>query len=128
MGTVLFHAHSGLRYLVLLLAVLALLALLWNRYGGGAAGFRRGALAAFNGALDLQVLLGLILLFVRPFFGALAGHITMMVLALVSAHVLAARSRKAGDAGRSFALALAGVIVPLVLIVGGILAIGRAVL
>lgn len=127
MSDILFHAHSGLRYLVLLAAVVA--------FGYAFVGWLRKApadragralTAAFVGLLDLQVLLGIVLVFVRHWFPALAGHITMMVLAAATAHVTSvlARRRPPERAHRVTAL---GVGLSLLLIVGGILAIGRAV-
>ena len=81
-SNILFHAQSGLRYLVLLVGVIALV------YAAVAAARRqpwssttRGLLLAFTGLLDLQVLLGVVLVFVWRFYPALWGHIVMMVLA-----------------------------------------------
>src|SRR5680860_929228 len=92
---ILFHAHSGLRYLVLLvgIAVLAYSAVAmlrgrpWDRPG-------RILLVSFVGLLDLQVLLGIVLVFVRPFHAALWGHIVMMVLAAVVAHIASAINKR----------------------------------
>ena len=126
MADMLFQAHSGLRYLVLLAAVIALVLLALDRFGSRPSG--RGARisgAIFTGLLDFQVLLGLILLATWEWYGALMGHITMMVLALAAAHGLRVAAKRAGDDTRRGTFALLAVIVPLVLIVGGILAIGR---
>ena len=127
MQTMLFHAHSGLRYLVLAAAVIALVFVVGQRYAGGLERARRISTAAFVGVLDLQVLLGLVLFFLRPFYGQLIGHIVMMLLALVTAHVFSARLKRTTDAGRAFVTGLLGVVLTLVFVVGGILAIGRAV-
>lgn len=124
---ILFHAHSGLRYLVLLVAVVALVVFLYGLVTRKDIGAARGLMAAYVGILDLQVLLGLILLLLFPFYGALIGHIVMMVLAVAAAHVLSVMARKATDARRAMMLRLAGVGVSLVLIIGGIMAIGRSV-
>ena len=124
----LYHAHSGLRYLVLLVGLLAVLylafGLVTRRAFDGPAG---GLLAAFTGALGLQAVLGVLLLFFRPFYPALIGHIVTMVLAVGAAHGLAAASRKAADPRRKFGLALSGVVLALLLIAGGIMSIGRGV-
>lgn len=124
----LYHAHSGLRYLVLLAALLAIayLAFGWATRRP----FDRTARvlgAVFTGALDLQVLLGIVLLFVRPFYGALMGHVVMMLLAAGAAHGLAVYARRRADDRQRWAISLAGVVLALVLIVGGILSIGRGV-
>jgi len=123
----LFHAHSGLRYLVLLAGIVALVSLLQGRFGGrpyGRADRLTGA--AFTGLLDVQVLLGVITVFVRPWFPALIGHIVMMVLALAVAHGLGIASRRANTESRRYSQALLAVVLPLLLIIGGVTAIGRS--
>ena len=126
MGIMLFHAHSGLRYAVLLAGIIALVVLEYGRFRKRP--FGRGARIAgttFLGLLDLQVLLGLATVLARPWFPALIGHIALMVLALAAAHALAIAGRRATSDSRRYALALLAVVVPLLLIVGGITAIGR---
>jgi hypothetical protein len=125
---ILFHAHSGLRYLVLLAGGLSLLYSLvavlrgtgWDRPG-------RILLASFVGVMDLQVILGLILVFVRVFYPALWGHLTMMILAAVVGHVALAVNKRRPPERQSHALAVVGSGLALVLIVGGILSIGRSI-
>jgi heme A synthase len=127
MTTLLFHAHSGVRYLVLLSALAALLYMAWGwatRQPWGKPA--RIVMAVFVGLLDLQVLLGVLLAASGVFYPRLMGHITMMVLALVFAHGLSVAARRAGDDRRRHAMALAGVVLALVLVVGGIMAIGRS--
>lgn len=130
MRGILFYAHSGTRYLVLMTAVLSLLSLLVcllrSRRPGG---LERGLLMTFNGALDLQVLLGLALLLQVPFYAALSGHLVMMISAAVLLHAVSAidRRRPADRPGRAASLAVT-VLVTLLLIVGGIMAIGRPLL
>lgn len=128
MSEFLFQAHSGLRYLVLaagvVAAVYALVGLVaQRRYGSTAQTLNR----VFVGLLDLQVLLGLILLFFRAFYGALAGHLAMMILAVVVAHIFAGLNRRRPPGGKSFGLMLLGVVLALGLIVGGIMAIRPSV-
>jgi hypothetical protein len=122
----LFHAHSGFRYLVLGIAVVAVahLGVSWAR---GRPFDRAGRIlsAAFTGVLDLQVLLGLLLLTVWPWHGALAGHVTLMLGGAAAAHAFSIANRRRPVERRSHALALAGVAVPLALIVAGIKSIGR---
>ena len=122
----LFHAHSGLRYLVLLAAVVALV-----MQAMGAFGDRpyerpsRLSMSAFTGLLDLQMLLGLAMLVLGCFYGALIGHLMMMVLAIAAAHGSSSFARKQADARKAHRISLAGVVVALVLITGGIMSIGR---
>ena len=123
-----YQAHSGLRHLVLLAGIVAALYLAFGwltsrPYDRPA----RIVMAAFVGLLDLQVLLGIVLVLLRPWSGALIGHIVMMVLALVAAHGFSVASRRATVPKRGYGLALAGVVLALVLIVGGIMAIQRGV-
>jgi heme A synthase len=129
LSNIVFHAHSGLRYLVLVAALLSLAFSLpaairgreWDRRG-------RMLLGVFVGLVDLQVLLGLILVFVRAFFPALWGHLAMMVLAAAAAHAASAINKRRPPERRSHWLAVAGTGLALVLIVGGIMAIGRPIL
>lgn len=129
MSDILFHAHSGLRYLVLLAGLASfgysLIAAVrnrpWDRPG-------RILLAAFTGLLDLQVLIGLVLVFVWAFYPALWGHIVMMVLAALVAHLASRFNRKRPPERRSQMTAALGAAGALVLIVGGIAAIGRTII
>lgn len=127
--SILFHAHSGLRYLVLLAGLASFLYSIiaavrgqpWDRGG-------RILLASFIGLLDLQVLLGLVLVFVWPFHAALWGHIVLMVLAAAAAHFTSVITRKRSPERQSHLTVALGVAGTLVLVVGGITAIGRSVL
>lgn len=129
MQTILFHAHSGVRYLVLLAGlagflyslVAALRSRPWDRTG-------RVLTAGFTGVLDLQVLLGLILIFLRDFYPALWGHLTMMLLAVVVAHIGSVINRRRPVERRSHMTAALAVAGALVLIVGGIAALQRPIL
>ncbi|MGQ0562505.1 MAG: hypothetical protein ACT443_11595 [Gemmatimonadota bacterium] len=124
-----FQAHSGLRYLVLLAGAIVTLYALFGLLSRRPVD--RGALVVlrvFAGLIDLQVLLGIITLLTRAFFPALIGHIAMMVAAAAVAHMGARRIRKTPEAERPYGLLLAAGLIPLLLIVGGILAIQRAVI
>jgi hypothetical protein len=83
--------------------------------------------SSFAGLLDTQILLGLVLLGAGwPFRPMLWGHLALMLLAAVLAHVLLVINRKRPQPG--FLLPLIAVGGALLLIVGGILAIGRGVM
>ncbi len=128
-SNILFHAHSGLRYLVLLAGVLSLgyslVAMLrnrpWDKPG-------RILLSSFVGLLDLQVLLGIVLIFVRVFFPMLWGHLVMMILAAVVAHIAAGVNKRRAPEAQSHLVAVLGSAGALILVIGGITAIGRAIL
>jgi hypothetical protein len=129
---ILFQAHSGLRYLVLLAGLVALVLLLMLRFAGegsdrAVSPGARIASASFAGLLDLQVLLGVVLVFLRPWNGALIGHVAMMVLALIALHLFRVAARRAQAGSRQATFLLLSILLPLVLIVGGILAIGRPI-
>lgn len=124
--TILFHAHSGLRYLVLLAGVAAIVVLLMGYVRGRAyAGPSRGLTAAFTGLLHLQVLLGIALVLTGIWYSALMGHLTVMVAAAILMPALGAYAKKQTDGKKAHGVALAGVVLALLLIVGGIMSIGR---
>jgi hypothetical protein len=128
-ASILFHAHSGLRYLVLLAGLASFLYSLiaalsnrpWDRGG-------RVLLGAFIGVLDVQVLLGLVLVFVWPFYAALWGHIVLMVLAAGAAHLTSILNRRRAPDRKSHMTVALGAAGTLVLVIGGITAIGRSII
>jgi len=124
----LFFAHSGLRFLVLLAGFAAL------AYFAYAVATRRGDErtarilgASFAGLLDLQVVLGLIMVALGLFYGAMIGHIFMMIAAVAVVHGGLVMARTSPDPRRGMAIRLMAVLVSLVLVFGGIMAIGRSV-
>lgn len=123
----LFQAHSGLRYLVLLVGLAAL-----SYFLSGLATKRpvdkgvRILGSSFVGLLDLQVLLGIIMVAMGRYYPQLIGHMVMMVLAAVETHVLLVLNRKRPNPG--YLLPLIAVVVALALIAGGVMAIGRGLL
>ncbi len=123
----LYHAHSGLRYLVLLLGLVALALFAYGVLARRPVPAGRALMGAFVGTLHLQVLLGLALVVGGIWYGALMGHLTLMLVAAVVATVALVRSRRAVDERRALVLRLGGVAVALLCIVLGILAIGRGV-
>lgn len=125
----LFHAHSGLRYLVLLAGLASFLYSIVAAVGGRP--WDRGGrilLASFIGLLDVQVLIGLVLVFIWPFHAALWGHIVLMVLAAGAGHLTSVITRKRAPDRQSHLMVALGVAGTMVLVVGGITAIGRSVL
>jgi hypothetical protein len=73
-------------------------------------------------------LIGLVYLFTSTFYPQLAGHLTMMVLAVVITHVVSAVQRKRAPEQRTYAPHVVGTLVVLAIISFGILAIGRPIL
>jgi hypothetical protein len=127
MTTMLFHAHSGLRYLVLLAALAAIAACAYALATDRPVRAARGLTAAYAGLLDLQILLGIALIVSGIFYGALMGHLVMMVLAAVAAHAASVLARRQAVARVGEKFRLVGLVASLVCIVGGIMAIGRSV-
>jgi heme A synthase len=124
----LFFAHSGLRYLLLLVGIVALL------YFAYAVATKKGDEklsrilgSSFAGLIDLQVLIGIGMVVMGLYYPALLGHLFMMLGAAVVAHVAMAMAKTAQPPERRNAFRLAGVVVALVLMVAGILSIGREV-
>ncbi len=124
----LFFAHSGLRYLVLLLGILAFLYLAYavaTKKGDEKLGRVLGS--SFVGLLDLQILIGIGMVVMGLYYSALMGHLFMMLGAAVALHVALAMAKTAQPPERRNSLRLAGVVVALALIVVGIMSIGRGV-
>jgi hypothetical protein len=123
---ILFHAHSGLRYLVLLVGLVALAYFAFGLATKRTAGKDVRILgSAYVGLMDLQTLLGLLMVVLGRYYPALIGHIVLMLAAVGLTHVLLVKNRKRPQPG--FLLPLVAVVASLVLIVGGIMAIGRGV-
>lgn len=124
----LYHAHSGLRYLVLLTGLVALLVFTYGLFGRQPVRAAPSLTAAFTGLLDLQVMLGFGLFFGGIVYDALVGHMAMMLLAAVAANGAAIMAPRATTWRRELAIRLGGVVISMVCIVIGMLAIGRSVL
>lgn len=124
----LLSAHSGFRYLVLLLGVVVIAYAAFGMVTKRPYDPRMRILAtAFTGTLDLTVLLGLAHLFTSTFYPQLAGHISMMVLALVVTHIVSVVQRRRALEQRTYAPHLVSTLLVLAVISFGILAIGRPI-
>ena len=92
--TILFQAHSGVRYLVLLLALVALLVSLYGFMARRPSGkTERVIMSTFTAVLGVQILLGLGLINTGISYGAHIGHLPMMILAAVAANGAATAAR-----------------------------------
>ncbi len=99
---ILLMIHSIVRWLIVIVAVVAIVkfTLGWLR-GGAFKGMDRGLSSGFSGLIDLQVTLGLIFLIWNGLAGAgfpmyRIEHTVTMIIAAVVAH-LPARWKNAGD-------------------------------
>jgi hypothetical protein len=88
----------------------------------------RVLMSIFTGLLDLQLVLGFALVLLGIFYPALIGHLMMMIGAVVIAHGAAVLGRRSDDPRKSHGIRLLGVTAAMLLIVGGIYAIGRTLL
>jgi hypothetical protein len=125
----LFMAHSGLRYLVLLVGVVSIFYFIWSvvsKNGNDRLGKILGS--TFVGLLDLQLLLGISMVVLGNFYPALIGHLVMMLGAVAVGHVAMAMAKNTQPVERRPMLRLIGVVVPLLLIIAGVAAIGRSLL
>ena len=125
----LLHAHSGLRYLVLLAGLVVIGYAAWGLLTGAPYDKRMRVLsAAFTGVIDLTVLVGFANVFTGIFYPALGGHIVTMVLAAAVAHVVHGVMKRRPEDEKSFAPHLVGTVIVLGMVVAGIMAIGRPVI
>ncbi len=124
----LLYAHSGIRYLVILagLAVVAyaLMGVVGRRPYDSRMRVLSGVFAMF---LHLNVLLGLGLLFTRPFAPYLIGHISLMVFAAVAAQIVPSVMRRRPEEERTWLPHLVSGVVSLGLIVAALMAIGAPI-
>ena len=123
---IVYYAHSGLRYLVLL-AALAALVLLARGLSGSRPYDRpaRMATGIYTGTLHLQVLLGFLLVILGRWYPAVMGHLIMNMVAVAAVTVLGAWAKRAADGKLAYKYAFAGVAVSLLLLFAGIASIGR---
>lgn len=125
--TPLFHAHSGLRFLILLLGVVNVVVLASGLVTKKPFGKVHRILgASFAGSIHLQVLLGLVMVAMGRWYPALIGHLAMMLLAAIVAQAAMTVNRRRATPGMQ--LPLIGVVVALLCIFGGVMAIGRGLL
>jgi hypothetical protein len=128
MSSLLLNAHSGLRYLILLGGILTLLYASYGVASGRSYDKTIRILASsFVGAIHLQLLLGLALLFSGMFQPALTGHIFMMLFAAAAAQIPVSVMRRRPQELKSYLPHGIGALVALAAIAAGILAIGRPI-
>jgi hypothetical protein len=119
-----FHAHSGLRYLVFLMALVTLVVFVVGQLQARPFGRVHRVLgASYAGLVHLQATLGLILVALGKYYPRLLGHLVLMLAVAVVLQLLLSMNRRL--ATPTFRLPLIGVTVSLVGFVGGLAAIGR---
>lgn len=119
MDTFILSLHSIVRWVVVAVALIALVKFVAGWLGEMPfQSMDRGLMAGFTGLLDLQLLLGLILLFVLGIEPYRLEHAGTMIVALVLVH-LARRWRDAPDTIR-FRNNFLVILVAMLLIIGGV--------
>ena len=125
----LLHAHSGIRYLVLLAALAVIVYAVYGLATGREYDRTMKVLSAvFTGLLDLTILLGVTLLFTGMFYPQLGGHIVMMILAAAVAHIVHGVMKRRPQEKRGYLPHVVGTLVAVGLVAAGIMAIGRPLL
>ena len=125
----LFAAHSGLRFLVLLAGLFVVLYALVGHFGKREYSAAMARLATvFAGLLHLQVLIGFVMLFTRPFYNSIIGHLFLMLMAAAAAQLTSSVVKRRPQEEKSYGPHLVGAVVALALVATGIIAIGRGVL
>lgn len=122
------HAHSGVRYLVLLLGILALLYSVYGVVTRRSYDQTMRRLAGFFAVgLQINILLGLTLLVTSSgFYPQLGIHILLMVGAAMVAQIVPSVMRRRPMEERSWMPHLVSVLVALSMVVAGILTIPGA--
>jgi heme A synthase len=122
--SILLAAHSGVRWLVILVAVVVFVKFIWGWLGQKPyTALDRTLAKVFAGVVDLQVLLGIIYLLWSGFAGAgfpryRLEHGVTMILVAVAAH-FASRGKGSSDSVR-FRNATLAILVTFLLIYAGI--------
>lgn len=122
----LVYMHSGIRYLALLAGVLCVGYAFYGAFGKRSYDKTMRILAAaFAGSIHLNVLIGMSLLFTGRFYGALMGHIFMMVFAAITAQLVPSIMRRRPEDQRTYLPHAIGAMISLALIAGALMAIQR---
>lgn len=108
--TFLLNLHSGWRYIVLLMLAVSIVLLLVGWLTGGKWNKLVNGFSMFTPiVIDIQLLMGLVLWFVRPdvmansrWGGNILEHFITMLIAVVLGHVAAVRIKRALDDGTKF--------------------------
>lgn len=122
----LFYAHSGVRYLILLFGGLTLAYALFGVVTRRPFDRRMGLLSMlFAGSLHLQILLGVALLLTGTWGSQVAGHVLTTVFAAVVAQLVPSVMRRRPPEERTYAPFVVSTVVALGLVVTGVMALGR---
>ena len=123
-----YHTHSGIRYIALLLGVLALGYALYGVATRRPYDQRMRKLAGFfSVSLQINILIGVALLFTnRGFYPQLGMHVILMIGAAVVAQIVPSVMRRRPEEERTYMPHVVNVAAALALLVFGVLAIPGA--
>ena len=117
--------HSIVRWLVVIVAVIAVVRYTLVMAGRAQpSGMDRGLMSGYTGLLDLNVLLGLILIIGLGFTAPNIEHAVTNIIGVAVAHIFAQRARKMEDVKLKARTSLLGVVISLVIIVVGVALVG----
>ncbi len=117
--------HSIVRWLVVIVAVIAVVRYALVMAGKAQpSGMDRGLMSGYTGLLDLNVLLGLILIIGLGFTTQRIEHAVTNIIAVVVAHFFSQRGKKIEDAKLKARTNLLGVVISILIIVVGVALIG----
>lgn len=118
--------HSIVRWLVVLVAVVAIVRFALVMAGRmQSSGMDRGLMSGYTGLLDLNVLLGIILIIgLGEWETVQIEHALTNIIGVAVAHVFAQRAKKMEDAKMKARTNLLGVVISLAIIVVGVAFVG----
>lgn len=118
--------HSIVRWLVVLVAVVAVVRFALVMAGKAqSSGMDRGLMSGYTGLLDLNVLLGLILIIGLGEWEAVQiEHAVTNIIGVAVAHIFAQRAKKMEDARLKARTSLLGVVISILIIVVGVAFVG----
>ena len=123
MGFVLM-LHSIVRWLVVVVGIFAAVRAVMVMSGQSSSKMDRGLMSGFTGLMDLNVLLGLILIIGLGFTTVRIEHAVTNIIGVAVAHIFVARAKKIDDPKRKAQFHLLGVVVSLAIIVVGVALVG----
>ena len=123
MGFVLM-LHSIVRWLVVVVGIFAAVRAVMVMSGQSSSKMDRGLMSGFTGLMDLNVLLGVILIIGLGFNVIRIEHAVTNIIGVAVAHIFVARAKKIDDPKRKAQFHLLGVVVSLAIIVVGVALVG----
>lgn len=124
MGFVL-TVHSLVRWAVVVIGIIAAVRAVMVMGGQSSSKMDRGLMSGFTGLMDLNVLLGAILIIgLGEWEMVQIEHAVTNIIGVVVAHIFVARARKIDNSKRQAQFHLLGIVVSLAIIVVGVALVG----